>query len=100
MNWQQFGCHDVLVCAPLCYVVAEVLCKFPALWLLDKCVVFYTIIVSKYYVSIWNLMSLDLLTLLGFCYVGNVTKLTCLAKASFCLGYLTYIYSDSRYGHW
>jgi len=52
MNWQQFGCHDILVCTPLCYMVAEVLCKFSALWLLDKCVVFYTIIVSKYYVSL------------------------------------------------
>jgi hypothetical protein len=52
MNWQQFGCHDVLVCTHLCYMVAEVLCKFSALWLLDKCVVFFTIIVSKCYVSL------------------------------------------------
>jgi len=45
-------------------------------------------------------MSLDLLTLLWFYYVGNVTKLIWLAEASFCLGYLIYIHSDSRYGHW
>ena len=24
MNWQQFCCHDILVCTPLCYMVAEV----------------------------------------------------------------------------
>jgi len=52
MNWKQFGYHDIVVCTPLCYIVAEVLCKFSALWLFDKFVVFYTIIVSKYYVSV------------------------------------------------
>jgi len=99
MNWKQFGCHDIVVCTPLCNMVAEVLCKFSALWLIDKCVLFYTIIVSKCCVSVWNLMSLVLLTLLWFYYVGKVTKLTCLAEASFCLGYLIYIHSDSQYGH-
>jgi hypothetical protein len=93
MNWQQFGCHDIVVCTPLCYMVAEVLCKFSALWLVNKCVVYDTIIVSKYYDSVWNLMALYLLTLLWFHCIGNVTRLTWLAEANFCLGYHIYIHS-------
>jgi len=46
----------------------------------------------KYYVSVWNLMSLDLLTLLWFYYVGNVNQIDLFGWGKFLFG-VPYLHS-------